>query len=412
MVFKMYDLIIIGGGATGTVAGISASLRNKKVLIIEKKDRILKKVLTTGNGQCNFTNINASSTNYHSVESENISKEIIDKLFLEYSPKKIINFFNDLGVLATEKNRGKMYPSSFKASSIVDSIRFKLESLNVDIMTNTECVKVEKKSHFIIHTKDNSKYFAKNVLIATGGITSFDSNDSKSIYFIIENSKHKKTKLIPSIVQLKTDNTYVKGLEGIKVNVNIDALYNDKIIDSDYGELLFTTYGISGPTVFNLSYLVAKYKINDLVFNIDFMPNYNFEDVVDLLSKRNKNLKYLMYDEFLSGILPKKLGQFLIKKIGIEKLNQPVNFTEKDIYKLAKILKKYEIKIIETTGFKNAQVTAGGISLKEIDKKTFESKYIKNLYLAGEILDLHGECGGFNLQWCFASGLKIGNDIE
>lgn len=411
----MYDLIVIGGGASGIIAAIRAASKGKKVLIIEKKDRILKKILVTGNGQCNFTNINATKFNYHSVENEELAQEIIGNIFEKYNPEYIIDFFEKIGVYNKEKSRGKIYPYSLQANSLNDMLRYKLENLNVDIKLESEVLSLTKENTTfkIEYFNDNEKkyVFSEKVLISTGGITSFDSEFSNSIYFIINDTKHTRTKLYPTLVQLKTDKEYVKGLEGIKVDADVKFYSNSKFLRKDFGELLFTPYGISGPTIFNLSYLTAFYKFSDIDIFIDFVPDLDEKKLRKILNERIYNLNYLTLENYLTGFLPKKLGQFLLKKIGYDKLNLSVDNIINDIDKLIKILKNYHIKIEDTTGFKNAQVTAGGINISEINKKTLESKYIKNLYFAGEVLDIFGECGGYNLQYCFGAAMLIGDNI-
>lgn len=396
----MYDLAVIGGGATGVVASIKALSKGKTVAIFEKKDRLLKKVLVTGNGQCNFTNIYATNINYHSLEQEKIKNEIVKNVFSIYSPSKVIEFFFELGVEHIVKDRGKVYPRSLSASSVVDALRFKLESLNPSIFLNTEIKEIKKENEYFLI--GNIK--AKKLLITTGGISQLDFDQEKSVYF-----NFTKTKLKPAIVQLQTRKEDVKGLEGIKVNADVAIYSNDKQIRKDTAELLFTPYGLSGPVIFNLSVEVAKLKTSYVL--IDLLKDISKKDLVDLLINRKYMLWYLEANDFLSGILPKKLGQYLLKKVGIEKLNiNTLDISDEKIYDLANLIKEFKIEILQDNGFKNAQVTAGGVSLLEINND-FSHKKIQNLYLAGEILDIYGDCGGFNLQMCFASGLYIGDKI-
>lgn len=411
----MYDLVIIGGGASGIIAGIRAAVRNKKVLIVEKKDRILKKILVTGNGQCNFTNIGATKLNYHSVENENLAQEMIEKIFKKYNPEYIIDFFESLGIYRKEKKKGKVYPYSLQANSLNDMLRYKLESLNVDLKLESEVLNLSKENNLfkIEYLNENEKkyVYSEKVLISTGGITSFDSECSNSVYFITNNTKHTRTKLYPVLVQLKTDKEYVKGLEGIKVDADVKFYYKNEFLRKDFGELLFTPYGISGPTIFNLSYLIALYKFQDINVYIDFVNDIEKDDLKKILIERVNNLSYLTLENYLTGFLPKKLGQFLLKKLGYEKLNLSIDVILPNIDNLVNLLKNYHVKIEDTTGFKNAQVTAGGINITEIDSKTFESKYMKNLYFSGEILDIFGECGGYNLQYCFGLAMLIGDAV-
>lgn len=393
-----FDYIIIGAGASGVCCAINAAKRNKRVLLLEHKDRILKKLLVTGNGRCNFTNINASVENYTCED-----KDFLNYLFSKYSPRDIIDFFDSIGIVAKEEKKGKVYPRSLQASSVVDALRKTLEYLNVNVKVD---FKIDN-----IHSKNGiyyvNEYSAKKLVIATGGNSYKELGSDGSGYNIAKKFGHSITELKPVMVQLKAEAEYVKGLEGIRQDVMLQVFKKEKLLRKDFGELLFTTTGISGPTVFNLSYLTALHGF-DLDFVIDFMPEISKEELVSLLLKRREKLFYLELTDFLNGIVHKKLGMFLLKKSNIEKLNEPIYILEdNDIEYIAKNLKEYRIRCYDSLGFKQAQVTAGGVDTREINHN-FESKKHKNLYFIGEILDVFGDCGGYNLQYAFASGLLVG----
>lgn len=399
----VFDCVIVGGGASGMLCAISATLRGKRAIILEHKDRVLKKVLVTGNGRCNFTNKNATAKNYTS------SKEnFVNYLFEKYPASKVIDFFEDMGVLATAGKNGKMYPMSLQASSIVDAIRNYANFLNIAIKLETEVNKIEKvKDYFLINGIQT-----KNIVIATGGYSFKELGSDGSGYELAKSLGHSITELTPILVQLRTDKEYIKGLEGIRLDVKLSAYYKNDMIREEVGELLFTPYGISGPTVFNMSYLIPKYSY-DILFKVDFIPDIEKEKLKSLLYNRRDKFGYLEAAEFFNTILPKKLGQFLLKKVGIEKLNINIStIDDKILEKLVEIIKGYEIKCYDTMGFKQAQVTAGGVDTRQVDEKTFMSKLVKNVYFCGEVLDVYGECGGYNLQYAFASGMLVGESID
>lgn len=399
----VFDCVIVGGGASGMLCAISAILRGKRVIILEHKDRVLKKVLVTGNGRCNFTNKNATAKNYTS------SKEnFVNYLFEKYPASKVIDFFEDMGVLATAGKNGKMYPMSLQASSIVDAIRNYANFLNIAIKLETEVNKIEKvKDYFLINGIQT-----KNIVIATGGYSFKELGSDGSGYELAKSLGHSITELTPILVQLRTDKEYIKGLEGIRLDVKLSAYYKNDMIREELGELLFTPYGISGPTVFNMSYLIPKYSY-DILFKVDFIPDIEKEKLKSILYNRRDKFGYLEATEFFNTILPKKLGQFLLKKVGIEKLNINIStIDDKILEKLVEIIKGYEIKCYDTMGFKQAQVTAGGVDTRQVDEKTFMSKLVKNVYFCGEVLDVYGECGGYNLQYAFASGMLVGESID
>lgn len=401
----MFDVAIIGAGASGTVTAIRLLEKNFKVVLIEKKDRILKKVLVTGNGQCNYTNIYATSNNYHSVLNENKKNRIIDNIFKEYSPNSVISFFKTLGIEPYVKSNGKTYPNSLQASSIVDSIRLKLESLNATIYTNEMVVGYKKKDDFYEIITNNQKISAKIVVITTG---------SKSYLDFLDESMYLKdfslTSLTPAIVQLKTSKESVQGLEGIKLDVNLKLFESDKFIREDNNEILFTPYGVSGPAVFNLS-VNYSLKKGHYYFIADLLPKYDKKELLYFLKNRRDTLYYLMLSDFLTGLFNKKLGQKLLKKSNIEKLNvYTYELSDENIDLLVKNIKEYRIDIEDTNGFKNCQVVAGGINLDEINLD-FSSKKYENLYILGEVLDIHGDCGGYNLQYCFSAALYLADVI-
>ena len=399
------EIAVIGGGASGLMAAITAKKSGKEVVILERKDRILKKVLITGNGRCNITNVNANISNYF---GKNISS--VENILNRFTPQDTMDFFNGLGIVCNEENRGKVYPLSGQASSVVDALRFEAEKLGIKIETEFYVRKIEKDGFkFKIYSEERKKIEAGRVIIATGGQSYPELGSNGSGFELAKELGHSVTKLSPSIVQLKTEKNQVKGLQGIKTDVAVTAYGDNKKICTYDGELLFTDYGISGNVVFNISFVMPLYK--DVEFEIDFMEKFDYNELYEMLKERKKIMSHLTMENYFNGMINKKLGQFLSKVSGIEKLSKPVkDLSDSDIRKLCTVLKKYRIKILDTTGFKNAQVTAGGVSLDEVNTETLESKIVKGLYFSGEVLDVYGECGGFNLQWAWASGYIAGEN--
>lgn len=399
------EIAVIGGGASGLMAAITAKKSGKEVVILERKDRILKKVLITGNGRCNITNVNANISNYF---GKNISS--VENILNRFTPQDTMDFFNELGIVCNEENRGKVYPLSGQASSVVDALRFEAEKLGIKIETEFYVRKIEKDGFkFRIYSEDRKKIEAGRVIIAAGGQSYPELGSNGSGFELAKELGHSVTKLSPSIVQLKTEKNQVKGLQGIKTDVAVTAYGDNKKICTYDGELLFTDYGISGNVVFNISFVMPLYK--NVEFEIDFMEKFDYNELYEMLKERKRILSHLTMENYFNGMINKKLGQFLSKVSGIEKLSKPVkDLNDSDIRKLCTVLKKYRVKILETTGFKNAQVTAGGVLLDEVNIETLESKIVKGLYFSGEVLDVYGECGGFNLQWAWASGYIAGEN--
>jgi len=399
------EIAVIGGGASGLMAAITAKKSGKEVIILERKDRILKKVLITGNGRCNITNVNANISNYF---GKNISS--VENILNRFTPQDTMDFFNELGIVCNEENRGKVYPLSGQASSVVDALRFEAEKLGIKIETEFYVRKIEKDGFkFRIYSEDKKKIEAGRVILAAGGQSYPELGSNGSGFELAKELGHSVTKLSPSIVQLKTEKNQVKGLQGIKTDVAVTAYGDNKKICTYDGELLFTDYGISGNVVFNISFVMPLYK--NVEFEIDFMEKFDYNELYEMLKERKRILSHLTMENYFNGMINKKLGQFLSKVSGIEKLSKPVkDLNDSDIRKLCTVLKKYRVKILETTGFKNAQVTAGGVLLDEVNIETLESKIVKGLYFSGEVLDVYGECGGFNLQWAWASGYIAGEN--
>ena len=399
------EIAVIGGGASGMIAAITARKSGKEVVVLERKDRILKKVLITGNGRCNITNVNANISNYF---GKNVSS--VENILNSFNPQDTMDFFNGLGIMCNEENRGKVYPLSGQASSVVDALRFEAERLGVRIETEFYVRKIEKEGFkFKIYSEERKKIEAGRVIIAAGGQSYPELGSNGSGFELAKELGHSVTKLSPSIVQLKSEKHQVKGLQGIKTDVAVTAYGDNKKICTYDGELLFTDYGISGNVVFNISFVMPLYK--NIEFEIDFMEKFVYNELYEMLKERKKTMSHLTMENYFNGMINKKLGQFLSKVSGIEKLSKPVkDLNDSEIRKLCTVLKKYRVKILDTTGFKNAQITAGGVSLNEVNTETLESGIVKGLYFSGEVLDVYGECGGFNLQWAWASGYIAGKN--
>lgn len=404
------NLVIIGGGAVGLTSAIHARQldnNNLNIIILEKLDRVGKKILATGNGRCNFTNIYADYNGFYGEDVEFV------KYFLEeFNVDDTIDFFYKLGVVHTVLNNGKVYPFSEQASSIVDCLRNKIESFNnIEIKTdfNVKNIEVNNKKYnnnFIISSYDNIKINADAIILATGGTASPKLGSDGSGLKILKSLGHTSTKLTPALVQLKTPTENIRALKGIKITGTLKMYKNnmskENFLREDFGEILFTDYGISGPPVFQLSTLFARYK--NLVSSIDFMPEYSERQVFNILKDRQVILGYTNMENYFNGLLNKRLGNIIAKNSGIEKLSYLVkDLDDKIIKKMSGLIKNFELKILDTNGFNNAQVMAGGIKTSEFNNRTLESNIIKNLYCAGEILDIVGDCGGYNLQWAWSS---------
>ena len=400
---KNYDLIIIGGCSAGIVAAINAARKNPdvKIAILEKLPRVGKKLLATGNGKCNLTNETAAVHDY-------VGKDFTEFAFEKYSPEDIKEFFASLGLLCYTDSCGRVYPESNTASSVVDALRFELERLGIDIYCETPVTDIKHKKDFVI----NGEFICKKLIIAAGGKSSPSQGSDGSGYALAKSFGHSITKLYPALVPLCALPEITKPMKGVRVRNVTLTLKGDKKIAQTSGEILFTDYGLSGIAAMELAASAQKYidnvKQNPFTI-IDFMPETAYNDLVDYLVNLNKIKGFANIDNLLTGFLPKAVGIAICKACKLYKSEKLISeLSEKELRKIAEKIKNFPLEVTGAKDFKDSQVTSGGIKTSEIDEKTMQSKICKDLYFAGEIIDVDGGCGGFNLQWAWASGMLAG----
>ena len=396
-----FDIAIIGGGAAGLCAAVYAKqlAPSKKIIILEKLDRVGKKLITTGNGQCNILNNNIDVSRYH---GKNV--DFCRYALSTVTKQEIINFFEKIGVLITFEPSGKAYPMSYQAGSVVDCLRFAANDLGVDIRCSCPVTSLTQVSNGFEITAGQNIINAHSVIIATGLLSGSDrvGSDGSGLK-IMQNLGYKTVKTAPSIVQLKTDNTLTRKLKGIKVDARVYLLNGSKVLGEDFGEVLFTDYGLSGPAVMQLS-RPAGQGVSPLTVRLDLTPNYSENQLIKILKARAASLKCRTCEEFLTGMLNKRVGQAILKQCGVE-LSSSVADIFAELPDIAAKIKALDFTVTGTTGFVNSQVTAGGLDTSGFDCETMQSKKHKGLFAVGELLDIDGDCGGFNLTWCWASAM-------
>lgn len=401
MVEKSYDIAIIGGGASGLVAAISAKRCNPNlsVAIFESNQRVGKKLLITGNGRCNLGNSGQLFGRYHG--DTHFAQDVLNR----FNTESTVDLFQSIGIECVELEEGKLYPACLQANAVVDQLRFCTDELGVDTLTETKVDKIEKESKFFKIYSNGEIYSAKKVIVATGGCAAPKSGSKGDGYALLTSFGHKKTSTHPALVQVITKTDLTKALAGIKVEGEI-SLTTKKGSRTEKGEILFTEYGLSGPPVLQISRMVAECGQGDI--SIDFLPEMDFNEVYSILERRKDILKNRNTDHLLLGFLNKRVGEVVIKSASIP-LSTPISeLKEKQLKDITSKIKKFPMTATGTKGFDNAQVTAGGISTKDFCGDTMESKLIKELYATGEVLDVDGDCGGFNLQWAWATGYIAG----
>lgn len=397
---KIYDVAIIGGGFSGLISAeiLSSKLGADRVILFEKKDRVGKKILATGNGRGNITNLDLTVEKYHSQSGANISKFI--KIF---GNKSIINYFRGLGVdVSTEE--GKVYPSSFQANSILDAIRLKLDYLSANVNVDEEVFNLKKEKGIFKISTAKGEYYSNLIIFACGGKAGKQFGTDGTAYKLLENFGHTVTPLYPSLVQLKTDTAKIKGLKGLKQQAMVSAIVNGKQIASFNGDVLFTEFGVSGNAIFYLSAYLSGEKNGEI--SISFLPDKTEEEIACFIVYKFENLPYLTIEDCLTGIINKQIGKAIIKDCG----NLNKNYAS--ALKIARKIKDFRLEFKGTLGFDNAQVTKGGIPFTEVDGKTLESKKVKGLHIVGEAIDVDGDCGGYNLQWAYSSARAVCCEVE
>lgn len=398
----VYDILIIGGGAAGLTSAIAAKRCNPglSVCILERNERVGKKLLITGNGRCNITNQDLNIEHYHG-----------DRAFAEYALswfglKETIDFFKSLGVIIKFEGQ-KAYPYSLQASSVLDALRFEAQDLGCEIICGCHVEEIVKTGG-IFKAKAGGQFSSRCVIVATGGCSYPRLGSDGSGHRMLQKLGHSVTSLYPAIVQVKTKERIVKSLKGIKVESRVTAKVNNKIAGTDFGEVLFTEYGLSGPPILQLSRLVSVNPPGSVEFFLDFMPDMEFSEIVDTCEYRAKQHPRRQLSEFFTGMINKRLGQEIVKSCGLALNDEYAVLTSSNIKTMAGLIKSFPFTAVGTTGFANAQVTAGGVLCDEFLLKTLESKIVKGLFAAGEVLNIDGDCGGYNLQWAWSSGYLAG----
>lgn len=400
-------IIVVGGGAAGLLAAIVAGRCGAQVTILERNQRVGKKILATGNGRCNLTNMDMDIGHFHGS-----SAKFAFTALQQFNNYQAIEFFEQLGIFHKVEERGKVFPFSNQASSVLDVLRHELERLGVETIVEAEVKEINKlKKGFDIIIKNGQKFFAHKVILATGGKAAPNLGSTGSGYELAEKLGHHLVEPYPALVQLKLAAPFLKQIKGIKFDGAAAILVDKKSMAKAQGEILFTEYGISGPPIFDLSRTAAQWlhKNKQVRLKVSIITHLSREELAQYIQKRFRDnpTKNLVFS--FVGFINKQLIPVLLKQAGISDINKKVaEVTSAEREKILDILQNWQFEVIGTNTWTAAQVTAGGVDVRDINAQTMESKIVPGLYFAGEIMDIDGDCGGYNLQWAWSSGYAAG----
>lgn len=398
---------IIGAGASGLVCALEAyeeaKRENKRVdiTLFERNDRVGKKILATGNGRCNLTNLNCSEEFY------NGSTDAAMSIFQKFSPESNIQFFRRLGLYTKADAEGRVYPLSNQASSVLDALRLGIRNRNIKIVTDFSVDSIEHKEGFYFI---GSEKFDK-VVIAVGGKACVKSFSG---YELLKGLDIPVTKTAPSLVRLTTEDKITKSLKGIRAAVKLTLKIDGRIKATEKGELLFSDNVLSGIAAMQLSAYVSRHFTKSRtkpLIDVDFVPDFSYDELLNEIKYICKYCKETESENILSAFMPKKIGMAILKKAGVPFDKKAGSLKDTEIEKTVSFAKRYTFEISGTKDFSDAQVTSGGADLSAFNAETLESKKHKGLYCCGEILDVDGLCGGYNLQWAWSSGRLAGRSL-
>lgn len=397
---------IIGGGASGLMAAVTAAKAGALVTILEKNARIGKKILATGNGKCNFTNIELISNDYHSQR-----KDKINDYFSQFSNSDILDYFTNHGVLTISRN-GFCYPRTEQASTVLDLFRNECKVYQVSLVTDCVISAVKKKNNtFCVYFDNENKMEFERIILACGSFANESKLAKFSGYDMAKLFGHKIEPVLPALTQVVCAGKDWKAIAGVRCQGCVSLYVDDKLISTETGEIQMTEYGLSGFPVFQLSRFVAKghYEGKKMHAFVDFLPELSKEQWKEIVLKKldTVNQSSTTMEEFLNGFLHKKLNTMFIRQYEIKSDALMKDISKQTILSICLGMKTWKVKVLETKPFVNAQVCQGGVSLDKINQN-MESMLVPGLFFAGEMVDVDGRCGGYNLQWAWTSGYIAG----
>lgn len=405
---KLLDVIVIGAGASGMMAAITAARRGKSVAILERMNKPGKKILATGNGKCNFTNNNMDTSCFHG--NIHLIQSVLDR----FSKEDALSFFHEIGIWPKEKN-GYYYPNCGQAAAVVEALKHELDRLQVPVYLEQEVLDLfPDKYGFRIKTVQ-TYYTSRNVIVASGLLAAPKLGSNGSMFSVIKELGHRFVPVLPALCGFYAKGMQFSKVAGVRCDANLTLKIDGNTVAAEQGELQLTDYGISGIPVFQISSLAVRalYKKKTVTVAIDFLPEISSEMLyTEFALRKEKCETNESADRLLGGLLNQKLIPVLLKYAGIRSDERLKNISSEKLERLSTGIHNYPVTLEKVRDFEFAQVCTGGIRTEEIDEKTLESRLLSGLYFAGEILDVDGICGGYNLQWAWSSGYVAGCSVS
>ncbi len=398
----MMTIAVIGGGAAGMMAALTAAENKRaKVVLFERQSRVGRKLAATGNGRCNLSNAALSLAAYHGEEPGFASAALE-----AFGVEDTLAWFKGLGMLTVTEEGGRVYPYSDTANSVVDVLRFACDGAGIDLRLGVAVTGLKKSKKGFTLSFEGGNLAADRVIICCGGAAGAKLGGVRDGYDLLRSMGHSISPLRPVLVQLKTDGGYTRALKGVRADATVTVLRGSKTAAQTVGEVQFTEYGLSGPAVFEISRAALETK--GAVVQLDLMRHWAEDEVARLLLQRAAALPQLTAADVFTGLLHNRLGRVLLQYAGLSPNMALKDFTAGEAKRLAGAAKCFSHPVTGDMGFDNAQVTAGGAHTDQFDPATMESRIVPGLYAAGEVLDIDGDCGGYNLQWAWSSGRAAG----
>lgn len=395
------NIAIIGGGASGMAAALAACEEDKnRVVIYERQARLGKKLMATGNGRCNLTNRSPLAPHYHG------DSDFAAVALRRFDAARTLEWFGAMGLLTVTEPSGRVYPASDAASSVLDCLRFALDERGVQVVTEDIRFAAFTGRDFVLHGSDG-EYRAERLIIACGGAAGARLGGGTGGYRLLSAFGHEVTALTPSLVQLKTDNQWTRSLKGVRAVCTVRLTRDAETLAESHGEVQFTDYGLSGPAIFDISRAAALAGDNALV-TLDLLPALDLVDITEYLANKRSCFPNIKAENIFTGALHNTISRTLIRRAAIPQETRLWALDDAALDGLAALCKRFCLPLLGTLGFDSAQVTAGGIRTEGFDPVTMESRLCPGLYACGELLDVDGDCGGFNLQWAWSSGRAAG----